>query len=68
MIARGDLTPAEQKEASDHDQARLQSLRNSQTMEEKDLASEQLRARMSALRGDLTPAEQNEASDRDRAR
>jgi hypothetical protein len=57
---RGNQTPAERKEASDLDIARLSALRNSQTEEEKDLASGQLRARMSELR-----AERKEASDLD---
>jgi hypothetical protein len=35
----------------------LQALRNSQTEEEKELASEQARARMTALRGNQTTAE-----------
>ena len=50
-IARGDLTSAEQMEASDRDRARLQALRNSQSEEEKEQASEEAQARMAALRG-----------------
>ena len=45
--------------------ARKRAFRNSQTEEEKDLASGQLRARMSELRGNQTPAERKEASDLD---
>ena len=36
---------------------RKQKSRESKSQEEKDVASEQLRARMSALRGNQTPAE-----------
>ena len=44
-IARGDVTPAEQKEASDRDRARFQALRNSQSEEERKKRREENAAR-----------------------
>jgi hypothetical protein len=59
---RGNQTPAEQKEASDRDRARLQALRNSQTEEEKEQATSSNTAARSIARGNQTPAEQKEAT------